>query len=166
MVDKKTVYVETSVVSYLTARPSNDLLVAAWQKVTVDWWDVQRNRFDLYTSGITIDEAGRGNSDAASRRLETLSDISILTVTEAVAELSRAFLDKKAIPARALNDLNDSLHIAVSAVHGIDYLLTWNFRHIDNAEIKPVIRRICIMYGHTSPEICTPQELMGGFKDA
>ena len=162
MVDK-TVYVETSVVSYLTARPSNDLLVAAWQKITVDWRDVQRNRFDLYTSGITIDEAGRGNSDAASRRLETLSDISILPVTEAVAELSRAFLDKKAIPARALND---SLHIAVSAVHGIDYLLTWNFRHIDNAEIKPVIRRICIMYGHTSPEICTPQELMGGFKDA
>ena len=163
MVDKKTVYVETSVVSYLTARPSNDLLVAAWQKITVDWWDVQRNRFDLYTSEITIDEAGRGNSEAASRRLETLSDISILPVTEAVAELSRAFLDKKAIPARALND---SLHIAVSAVHGIDYLLTWNFRHIDNAEIKPVIRRICIMYGHTSPEICTPQELMGGFKDA
>lgn len=163
MVDKKTVYVETSVVSYLTARPSNDLLVAAWQKITVDWWDVQRNRFDLYTSGITIDEAVRGNSEAASRRLETLSDISILPVTEAVAELSRAFLDKKAIPARALND---SLHIAVSAVHGIDYLLTWNFRHIDNAEIKPVIRRICIMYGHTSPEICTPQELMGGFKDA
>ena len=162
MVDK-TVYVETSVVSYLTARPSNDLLVAAWQKITVDWWDVQRNRFDPYTSGITIDEAGRGNSEAASRRLETLSDISILPVTEAGAELSRAFLDKKAIPARALND---SLHIAVSAVHGIDYLLTWNFRHIDNAEIKPVIRRICIMYGHTGPEICTPQELMGGFKDA
>ena len=163
MVDRKTSYIETSVVSYSTARPSNDLLVAAWQKVAVDWWDVQRNKLDPYTSGITIDEAGRGDSEAASRRLEALSDISILPVTEAVAELSRAFLDKKAIPARALND---SLHIAVSAVHGIDYLLTWNFRHIDNAEIKPVIRRICIMYGHTSPEICTPQELMGGFKDA
>ena len=69
----------------------------------------------------------------------------------------------KAIPAKALKD---SLHIAVSAVHGIDYLLTWNFQHIDNVEIKPVIRRICIMYGYTSPEICTPQELMGDFKNA
>ena len=88
---------------------------------------------------------------------------SILPVTEAVSELSKAFLDEKAVPARALND---SLHIAVSAVHGIDYLLTWNFRHIDNAEIKPAIRRICAMYEYTSPEICTPQELMGGFKDA
>ena len=162
MVNEKTVYVETSVVSYLTARPSNDLLVAAWQKITVDWWDIQRNRFDLYTSGITIDEAGRGNSEAASRRLETLSDISILPVTEAVADLSKAFLEEKAFPTKALND---SLHVAVSAVHGIDYLLTWNFRHIDNAEIKPVIRRICAMYEYTSPEICTPQELMGDFKD-
>ena len=115
------------------------------------------------TSGITIDEAGRGNSEAASRRLETLSDISILPVTEAVAELSKAFLDEKAVPTKALND---SLHIAVSTVHDIDYLLTWNFRHIDNAEIKPAIRRICAMYEYTSPEICTPQELMGGFKYA
>jgi hypothetical protein len=82
--DKKTVYIETSIVSYLTARPTSDLLVAAWQKTTVDWWDTQRNRFDLYTSDVTIEEAGRGNPEAAARRLEALAGIPILPITEAV----------------------------------------------------------------------------------
>src|SRR5262249_59511615 len=76
--DKKTVYIETSIVSYLTARPTSDLLVAAWQKTTVDWWDTQRNRFDLYTSNVTIEEAGRGNPEAAAGRLEALAGIPLL----------------------------------------------------------------------------------------
>ena len=160
--DKRTVYIETSIVSYLTARPTSDLLAAAWQKTTVDWWDTQRNRFDLYTSDVTLEEAGRGNTEAAARRLKTLSDIPILPITEAVAALSKALLQDKALPTRALDD---SLHIAVSAVHGVDYLLTWNFRHLDNAETKPIIRSVCITHGYTSPEICTPQELMGVFDD-
>ena len=161
--ENKTVYIETSVVSYLTARPTGDLLAAAWQKITVDWWDTQRNRFDLFTSDITIEEAGRGNPEAGALRLKALSGIPILPTTEAVVGLAKALLQGRALPAKALND---ALHVAVSAVHGIDYLLTWNYRHLDNAETKPVIRAVCTIHGYDSPEICTPQELMGGFDDA
>ena len=160
---KKTVYIETSIVSYLTARPTSNLLAAAWQKTTVDWWDTQRNRFDLYTSDVTAEEAARGDPEAAARRLEALSSIPILPITEAVVALSKALLQGSALPAKALDD---SLHIAISAVHGVDYLLTWNFRHLDNAETKPIIRSVCTIHGYTSPEICTPQELMGVFEDA
>jgi len=163
VVDKKTVYIETSIVSYLTSRPTSDLLAAAWQKTTVDWWDTQRSRFELYTSDVTVEEAGRGNPEAAARRIEVLSKIPILTITESVVALSKALLHGGALPAKALDD---SLHISVSAVHGVDYLLTWNCRHLVNAETKPIIRSICTMHGYTSLEICTPQELMGVFDDA
>ena len=161
--DRKTVYIETSVVSYLTARPTRDLVAAAGQKITVDWWEMQRNRFDLYTSDVTFEEARRGNPGAAALRLEALSGIPILPATQPVVGLSKALLQERALPPKALND---ALHIAVSAVHGIDYLLTWNYRHIDNAETKPVIRNVCAAHGYDSPEICTPQELMGVFDDA
>ncbi len=162
ILEKKTVYIETSVVSYLTARPTGDLLAAAWQKITVDWWGMQSTRFDLYTSAVTIEEAGKGNPEASTLRLGALSHIPILPTTEAVVGLSKALLQERALPAKALND---ALHIAVSAVHGIDYLLTWNYRHLDNAETKPVIRSVCAIHGYNSPEICSPQELMGGFDD-
>ena len=161
--DKKSVYIETSIVSYLTAGPTNDLLVAAWQKATIDWWDTQRNRFDLYTSDVTVEEAGRGDTEAAARRLQALCGIPLLQITEDAVALSKALLQGRALPAKALGD---SLHVAVSAVHGIDYLLTWNFRHLDNAETKPVIRSECAVHGYTSPEVCTPQELMGVYEDA
>ena len=160
--DKKTVYIETSIVSYLTARPTSDLLAAAWQKTTVDWWDTQKDRFDLYTSDIAVEEAGKGNPEAAARRLEALSGIPILPITEAVVALSKALLQGRALPAKGLDD---ALHVAVSAVHGVDYLLTWNCRHLDNAETKPIMRSVCTIQGHISPELCTPQELMGAFED-
>jgi hypothetical protein len=116
----------------------------------------------LYTSDVTIEEAGRGNPEAAARRLEALAGIPLLPITEAVVVLSKALIQGRALPAKALDD---SLHIAISAVHGVDYLLTWNCRHLDNAETKPIIRSICAIHGYTSPEICTPQELMGVFDD-
>lgn len=158
MTEKKSVYIETSVVSYLTAHPTNDLLAAAWQKTTVDWWETQRNRFCLYTSSVVVEEARRGNPEAASRRIIALSGIPALAITEAVVALSKALIQGGALPPKALDD---SLHIALSAVHEIDYLLTWNCRHIDNAETKPVVRRVCAAHGYSGPEICTPQELMG-----
>ena len=156
------VYIETSIVSYLTARPTSDLLAAAWQKATVDWWETQSGRFDLYTSDATMEEAGRGDTDAAARRLEALSGIPILELTDSVTDLAKALLQEGALPPTALDD---ALHVAVCAVHSVDYLLTWNFRHLDNAETKPVIRRVCVTQGHAAPEICTPQELMGVIED-
>jgi hypothetical protein len=109
-----------------------------------------------------LEEAGRGNPEAAARRLEALSGMPLLTIIEAVVVLSKALIQERALPAKALDD---SLHIAVSAVHGIDYLLTWNCRHLDHAETKPIIRSVCAMHGYTSLEILTPQELMGVFDD-
>ena len=159
---KRAVYIETSVVSYLTARPTGDLLAAAWQKSTVDWWEIRNSRFDLYTPEVTIEEAGRGDLQAAARRLEALDGIAVLPITETVVELAVAFLHCGALPENAQAD---ALHIAVSAAHGVDYLLTWNFRHLANAETRPVIRRVCTAHGCTSPEICTPRELMGGLED-
>jgi len=156
--DKKTVYIETSIISYLTARPSRDLLASAWQKITVDWWDSQRDRFELFASDIVIEEAGKGDNVAAGRRLETLTGISLLSITDEVILFSETLIKAGAVPKKAIGD---SLHIALSAVHGIDYLLTWNYRHIDNAETKPIIRSVCLVNRYGYPEICTPQELMG-----
>ena len=162
VMDKSTVYIETSIVSYLTAHPSNDLLAAARQRATVDWWDTQQHRFNLFASDIVIEEAGKGDSKSAARRLDALAGIPLLAITDNVVALSKALIQKGALPRKAIDD---SLHIALAAVHGIDYLLTWNYRHIDNAETKPIIRSVCAANKYAYPEICTPQELMGVYQN-
>lgn len=156
---KKAVYVETTVVSCLTARPASDLVRAACQKITVDWWETQRRRFDLHAAEVTVSEAGRRDAGAGGRRLAVLADVALLPVTTAAVELSKALGRGGAVPEGAEND---ALHVAVAAVHGVDYLLTWNWRHLNNAETKPVMRKICREWGYVVPEICTPQQLMGG----
>ena len=159
---KKTVYIETSVVSYLTARPTANLLAAAWQKVTLDWWETRRSGFELYTSEVTVQEAGRGDREARARRLAVLADIPLLPISGAVAPLAAALVRETALPAKAAND---ALHVAVAGVHGVDYLLTWNYRHLDNAETRPDLRNTCARHGYAGPEICAPGELMGGLED-
>lgn len=158
----KAVYIETSVISYLTARQSGDLIVAAWQKATVDWWETQRSRFAVYVSDVVIEEARRGDADAAARRLKALTGIPVLALTDGVVSLARELIKAGAVPAKALDD---ALHIAIATVHNMDYLLTWNYRHIANAEMKPAIRNICAAKGYICPEICTPMELMGVVED-
>ena len=155
---RKTVYIETSVVSYLTARPTADLRAAARQMDTAEWWETQRERFDLRTSAIAIESAGRGDPAARARELAVLSGIPVLPMTEAAVELSDGLIREAALPATAANV---ALQLALTAVHGVDFLLTWNFRHLDNAETKPVMRSVCTRYGHLCPEICTPRELGG-----
>lgn len=156
--NRKTVYIETTIVSYLTARPSRDLFVAAWQNMTAEWWKKRSAEFDLVTSEAVWNEAKKGDAEAAQRRIEALAGIEILPVVDAVESLAEKLISAKALPPHAVID---ALHIAYSAVHEVDYLLTWNFRHLDNAESKPLIRTICAIHGFTSPEICTPGELMG-----
>jgi len=154
----QTLYVETSIVSYLTALPARDLVAAAWQNATSSWWETQRRRFELFTSQLVIDEAGQGHPAAAQRRLQSLADIPHLPMADPVIDLATALLNEGALPEKASDD---ALHVAVSAYHGVDYLLTWNCRHIENAEMKPRIRSGCAVHGYTCPEICTPLELMG-----
>lgn len=153
-----TIYIETSIVSYLTARPSNNLTTAAWKNETIDWWESQRKRFTLYVSQVVIEEAERGDREAASRRISALSGIEVLPLNDDALSLSKALIMEGGVPQKALDD---SLHISIAAVHSIDFLLTWNCKHIDNAEMKPKIRDICENYGFRCPEIATPIELMG-----
>jgi predicted nucleic acid-binding protein len=154
----KTVYIETSVVSYLTALPARDLLVSAWQSATHQWWLNRRSNFELVTSQLVLDEAAVGHPEAAERRLRSLAGIPILPITGAASELAVCLLKEGALPEKAADD---ALHLAIAAYHGVDYLLTWNCRHLDNAEMKPVMRSVCAICGHACPEICTPLELMG-----
>ncbi len=156
---KKKIYIETSIISYLTGRPSRNLLVAAWQNLTLEWWDNCRNKFDLFTSEIVLEEAAEGDPKAAEKRIAVLQKIPLLELTDSVVDLAKKLIAENALPSNALDD---ALHISFSAVHNMDYLLTWNYRHIDNAEIKPFIRSIITKSGINYPEICTPQELLGG----
>ena len=155
----KTVYIETSILSYLTARPTRDLLATSRQQVTREWWDTRRARFDLFVSPLVDQEARRGDPGAACRRTEALDGLSLLEIVEAAYDLAAALIAEGALPPSAEDD---ATHIALAAVHGMDYLLTWNCRHIDNAETKPIVRSVCAAHGYTCPEICTPEELMGG----
>lgn len=154
----KSVYIETSILSYLTSRPSRDLLAAAHQQVTQEWWERCRPRFEIFVSPLVAQEAKRGDSDASQRRIAVLAGLPVLEIVEEAYELAAAFVAESALPTTAEDD---ATHIALATVHGMDYLLTWNCRHIDNAETKPVIRSVCATHGYACPEICTPEELMG-----
>ncbi len=158
----RTVYIETSVVSYLAGKPSHDLLIAACQQATRDWWEAYRHRFDLYTSQLVIAEAGRGDPEAAKQRLNYLRGIAELHITSEMRDVARALVEQGALPSEAHAD---ALHIAVAAIHHVDLLLTWNCRHIDNPVTKPVIRSVCAAVGFSCPEICTPIQLLEAITD-
>ena len=132
-------------------------MAAAWQQVTSEWWRNERVRYEIVTSELVITEARAGDRAMAEKRLTFLEGIPELVVDDEVGELAARLL-KEALPDQAKAD---ALHIAVAAVHGVDYLLTWNCRHIDNAVTKPIIRSVCIVAGYQCPEICTPLELSG-----
>ena len=151
-----TVYIETSIVSYLTARPSRDLLVAAHQQLTTAWWDQQRPSYALFTSQVVLAEAGAGDPEAAQRRIAVLEPFALLDVTDAAIELAAALLTGQALPAQAAQD---ALHLAIACVHGMEYLLTWNCKHLANARLRHRIEQVCRDAGYVPPIICTPEEL-------
>ncbi len=154
---KPKVYIETSIPSYLTARLSNDLRVAANQSTTIEWWETRRSDFELFISELVIAEAGLGDPDAAQKRLGAINDLSRLTVTESVRILAQILISEGVIPNSAEVD---AYHIAVAAVNGVEYLLTWNCTHIANATMRSQIEDACRQQGFEPPIICTPQELM------
>lgn len=153
---KTSIYVETSIVSYLTAWPKRDLVLAAHQEVTREWW-AKRATFELYVSQLVLDEAAAGDVSAAADRLEALRDLPLLELTAEATGLGRDLLRQAALPSKAAAD---ALHIALAAVHGVDCLLTWNCAHIANATMRPKIEAICRGNGFEPPVICTPLELM------
>ena len=153
------VYIETSVISYLAARRSRNLITAAWQEVTLLFWEDYRSHYRLLTSELVVEEASGGDPVLAKKRLLFLKGISKLSINLEVKELANAILNGNGVPANA--EL-DAVHIAVAAVNSVDYLLTWNCRHIDNPATKPIVRGICERSGYMCPEICTPLELTEG----
>ena len=155
---RRKLYVETTIVSYLTARSSRDLIRAARQEITREWWESRRSDFDCYVSQVVVDEAGKGDAQAAERRLGLLAGMPRLELTEMVSVLAAALLDQHALPRNAVED---ALHIALASVHGMDFLLTWNCSHIANAEIMGAIHETIRSFGYASPVICTPEELLG-----
>jgi len=152
------VYVETTIVSYLTARPMRDLVAAARQEMTTEWWELRRGHFELYVSDAVLEEASRGDSGAAARRLEALQDVPVLETTADALDLAAHLVHIGIVPEKARVD---ALHIALATVHGTNYLLTWNCAHIANAELEERLRAALIERGFVPPVICTPEELMG-----
>ena len=152
-----TVYIETSIIGYVTSRPSRDLIAAANQQLTRDWWENHRGRYDLYISETVLLECSAGDIQAAQKRLDALSGIPVLDVTEDAEKLAGALVGQIPLPENAEID---ALHIAIATVHGVNYLLTWNCTHIANAVLRPRIEAICRFTGFEPPTICTPQQLI------
>jgi hypothetical protein len=153
---KQKAYVETSMVSYLTAHPSEDLVRAAHQQVTREWW-AGRQAFDIYISQFVLDEASKGDPEAAALRLATLEQIAVLDVTDDATVLAEELIAGGGLPQQARVD---AFHVAVATVHGMDYLLSWNCKHIANATLRSRIEAICRTAGYEPPVICMPLELV------
>lgn len=154
---KSKVYVETTVISYLTARQSRDVIVAGHQQTTRDWWKTCHERFELFASTLVLQEASKGDPEAAQERLRVLSSITLLDVRENAEGLAQNLINSGAIPEEAVED---ALHIAIAVTNRIEYLVTWNYRHIANATRQQLIAEICQKSGYQPTFICTPEQLM------
>ena len=154
---KPKVYLETTVISYFTARTSRDIVTAAHQQLTQEWWEGRKRNFDLFISQIVLQEVREGDEDAIKRRLEMLESIPTIEVNPEAVALAQALVSDGIVPQKAAAD---ALHIAIAAVQGMDYLLTWNLKHLANAAIRNAIANACRQRGYEPPVICTPEELM------
>jgi len=154
----QTVYIETTIPSYYTGRRPRDLVLAARQELTIEWWDQHRYEYELYSSQVVLDETRRGDPEAAAKREEFLVGISFLDISEKVVQVAEDLIEAGIIP---LKVSDDAYHIACAGVHRMDYLLTWNCAHIANPHNRRRIRQQLAGHGVELPVICTPEELIG-----
>ncbi|MBI2433468.1 MAG: type II toxin-antitoxin system VapC family toxin [Candidatus Hydrogenedentes bacterium] len=154
---KSRVYIETSVVSYLISRTSCDVVTEARQQLTRDWWKEAHHQFDFVISELVKEEAAAGDPLAARERLHILAALTTLETTEDAIALSKQLVESGAVPYKAAQD---ALHIAIAVTNGVEYLVTWNCRHIANATMRGLIEIVCLKAGHEPTIICTPEELM------
>jgi predicted nucleic acid-binding protein len=157
---KLKLYMETTVPSYLTARPSRDLVVAGHQQITREWWQERRESFQIFVSQLVVDEVSAGDPAAVRERLQAIEDLPLLDITPEVEPLASALLKVKAhvLPRKAATD---AAHIALSAVHWMDLLVTWNCVPIANTVMAKAVAKVCEDHGFECPVICTPEELLG-----
>jgi hypothetical protein len=159
---KPVVYIETSVISYLASRPSRDVVIAGRQAISQDWWENQSQRFELRISALVEEEASGGDSFAAARRASIIKDIPALAISDLAIALAETLIERRALPE---GSEDDALHIAIAATQGADFLLTWNFKHINNAETKQLIADVVDSCGYVCPLLCSPEELGGTTDD-
>lgn len=152
-----TVYIETSIVSYLRQRPSAQVVMAARQLLTHQWWDDERSHYELVTSQFVLDEASAGDPALAAERLQSLDGIPLLPRDPRIGVIANEIMSRAILPPKASID---ALHIAMVAHHRIQYLLTWNCKHIANARILPRIHDVVTDLGCPIPIICTPEEMV------
>jgi predicted nucleic acid-binding protein len=150
------VYLETSFVSYLVARRSRDLIMAARQQLTIEWWENERGKYELFISEMVLREAREGDPDEITKRLTAVADVPLVDLTDEIARLADQILKRGILPVKAARD---AVHIAAATVHRMDYLLTWNFKHIANAHVRKMIDRIFQNAGYETPVICTVEEM-------
>jgi predicted nucleic acid-binding protein len=150
------VYIESSVISYLASRPSRDVVKAGRQAITSDWWLKSKGDYEVYISALVEEEISGGDPIAAAKRLEAVANIPSILITAEAQLLADALVSSRAVPD---NSVRDALHIAIAATQGIEYLLTWNFKHINNAETKGLIARVVEAQGWVCPVLCSPEEL-------
>lgn len=154
---KPRVYLETSIISYLVARLSRDLIVAANQQMTREWWETQRAAFDVFVSELVVQELSAGDAVAAQERLQVIEGIPSLQVSAEVVAFAEKLVTEGPLPLQASAD---AVHIALATLNGMDYLLTWNCWHLANARLRSQIEQVCREEGYEPPTICTPQELL------
>ncbi len=153
------VYIETSIIGYLTARSRSDVIFQARQKLTRNWWDSSRDDYELVTSQLVLEEATAGDVDAAAERLQFLHGIPLLASADPhVDYLADALLAAQLMPEKARSD---AVHMAIATVHRVDYLLTWNCKHLANAATLPAVYRLLTDRGYAPPLIVTPEEFSG-----
>lgn len=154
----QTVYLETSFISYLTSRPSRTIVGAAHQQITQDWWMNRRMAYDLRISELVVRECAAGNPEAAQRRLDAIAGIPRLEIDERVEQIALGLTSRGLVPPQVAED---ALHIAIAATHGVDYLLTWNFKHIANPALQYRIAGYLAELNLALPFICSPEALLG-----
>jgi hypothetical protein len=154
---KPLVYIESTVVSYLSARPSRDLVQAAHQEITWEWWEKRRQDFELCVSQLVLREVSAGDENAATRRVDAIRDLAVLDIDEEAVELAVALVTEGLLPEKAMDD---ALHLGIAAVHGAAYLLTWNCTHLANAAVAEDIRHFIEARGYKAPVVCVPEELL------
>ncbi len=157
MKPKPTLYLETSVPSYYTARPSTDLVVLTHQHLTREWWENRLDSYEVYVSEVVYDEIQRGDAEAARRRVASIESFPMLDVTDETESLAMHYINELPLPESALAD---ALHLAVTSINGLDYLVTWNCRHIARGSVKRKLPQLNTAQGLSSPTICTPEELL------
>lgn len=154
---KKHVYIETTVVSYLTAKPSRDIMIAGHQEATRELWAKLFSVYETYVSALVFEEAGRGDPDQAQMRLSAIAKFPMLDIDEEAQSLAEKIIAKKGVPSEYPED---ALHIAVAAVNGLEVIITWNFAHLNNPFTRKNVRKIVEAEGYSCPEICSPEELL------